>query len=410
MRVLHLGSLYPPYVVGGAERVVEILAEGMAAQGTATGVAHLVPRATPGSWRNGVGIYPLNSRNPLWIETSARYPGVVRQFNKLATLFNFMTERDFDALLAAYIPDIVHTHSMVELTPLMWDAAKARGAQIIHTLHDYDLLCIRGALFKNGRNCSPAHAACSLFSKVKKRHHRHIDHVVGVSESILRTHLDHGFFQHLPERSRHVVWNPVRAPRSTTSAAVGRTGPLRFGFLGRLVAEKGIDLLLAACRDLPAEGWELKVAGRPPTDDSSLRRQASGLPIEFLGFVEPTSFLQQLDVLIAPSVWAEPFGLTVVEAYAAGIPVLGAASGGIAEVIGSVDPRWLVRPDDAGALAHAMAELIVRGRAGLAARPDFSAVLSRTEPDYAIDRYLHIYRTALRLPQRHHENEVSLAV
>jgi glycosyltransferase involved in cell wall biosynthesis len=410
MRILHLGSLYPPHVVGGAERVVEILAEGMASRGIDTAVAHLAPQPAPPSHRNGVGIYPLRHRNPLWIERSATYPGILRQFNKLATLFNFMTERDFDTLLREFCPDVVHTHSMVELTPFMWDAAKSRGATIVHTLHDYDLVCIRAALFKNGQNCNPAHTACSLFSQVKKRHHRHVDHVVGVSNSILKTHLERGFFQHLPHSSRHVVWNPVRGVSGTTHAgSTRREGPFTFGFLGRLVPEKGIDLLLSCCRDLPSEGWQLKVAGRAPTDRSALRECASGLPIEFVGYADPGEFLRCIDVLVVPSVWAEPFGLTVVEAYAAGVPVLGADSGGIAEIVSAVDPAWLVPRSDAAALTARMLALLTQGRQWPEKKPDFSAVLRRTDPGHAVDQYLQIYRAALREPSRLAEREVSLA-
>src|SRR6267142_3655331 len=143
MRVLHLSSLYPPHSVGGAERVVEMLAEGCAAEGINVGVAHLAPEPAAASRRNQVDVRPLAHRNPLWIGTSAAHSGVVRKFNKLATLFNALTADDFAKVLDDYQPDIVHSHSMVELTPRMWKSAKDRGAAIVHTLHDYDLMCIR---------------------------------------------------------------------------------------------------------------------------------------------------------------------------------------------------------------------------------------------------------------------------
>jgi glycosyltransferase involved in cell wall biosynthesis len=394
MRILHLSSLYPPTTYGGAEKVVETLAEGMAARGVETAVAHLVRDPSPESRRNDVWIYPLNHRNPLWIATSAEHTGIVRNFNKVATLFNFLTNRDFDALLEAYAPDIVHTHSMVELTPWMWDVAKARGAKIVHTLHDYDLLCIRGALFKDGRNCSTRHLACSIFSEFKRHYHRHVDHVVGVSNSILQTHLAHGLFQSLPEQNRHVVWNPVGVPVKESSSRRVK-GPFTFGFLGRLVPEKGIDLLLRSCRDLPGEGWKLKIAGHLPTRGGMLREQGGRLPVEFVGYADSTAFLRGIDVLIVPSIWAEPFGLTVVEAYGSGVPVLGADSGGLAEIIGSVDRAWLFPRADGAALTQKMRELIARGRDCSGLRPNFSEVLKRTDPGYVVGRYLEIYRGAL---------------
>jgi glycosyltransferase involved in cell wall biosynthesis len=398
MRVLHLSSLYPPFAMGGAERVVELIAEHSAAHGIATAVAHLVPSPTQSAQRNGVAVYPLRHRNPLWIETSARYPGPVRNLNKIATLFNLLTERDLDKLLKQFAPDILHSHSMVELTPRMWRAAKLRGIKIVHTLHDYDLLCIRGALFKNGRSCTTRHTACSLFSRVKKIYHACIDHVVGVSEVVLRTHLENGFFRDLPPQNRHVVWNPVRTPARPREQPA-RCGPFTFGFLGRLVPEKGIEILLRACRSLPPQGWQLKVAGRAPTDSSVLRDSVRGLPVEFVGFVDPMSFLNEIDVLVVPSIWTEPFGLTVVEAYAAGVRVLGADSGGIGEVIRAVDPAWLVPPGDDHALADRMRALIHCGREGLGAGPDASVAMARTHPEFVAAQYLDIYTAALEQPQ-----------
>jgi glycogen(starch) synthase len=293
MRVLHLSSLYPPTAYGGAEKVVASLAEGLAARGVETAVAHLVPRKTGTMLRNGVLIHPFAYRNPLWIETGANRPNLVRNFNKVATLLNFLVDSEVEEIVDDFDPDIVHTHSMVELTPRVWKSAKTNGARIVHTLHDYDMLCIRAALYKDGRNCDPRHVPCRLLSSVKRVYHRHIDHVVGVSNSILRTHQAHGFFDHLPKDNQHVIWNPANVEISETPSRDPQT-PFTFGFLGRLVPEKGIDVLMRACRLLPKAGWCLKVAGSAPKSSNDVQKQALGLPIEFLGFVEPRKLLQAI--------------------------------------------------------------------------------------------------------------------
>ncbi|WP_298235873.1 glycosyltransferase family 4 protein [uncultured Azohydromonas sp.] len=399
MKILHLSSVYAPHAVGGAEKVVELLAEGMAARGHQVAVTSVVPEATAPTLRHGVELRPLAHRNPLWIQDSARHPAPVRQLNKIATLFNAFTAADFARVLDEVRPDIVHSHSMVELTPWMWRAVRARGAVLVHTLHDYDLLCIRAALFMHGRRCEGLHRACGAFSSVKRRHHVHIAHVVGVSQAILRTHLEHGLFAHLPAERRHVIWNPVhRAPGPAPARpAVPQQKPFTFGFLGRLVAEKGIEVLLQACRGLLGAGvggWQLKVAGRAPGDDAALRAAMEGLPVERVGFVEPMAFLRDIDVLVVPSVWREPFGLTVVEAYAAGVPVIGADSGGIAEIVGAVDPSALVPAGDASALARRMAGFVRAGRGALSA-VDATALLEQTRPEAVVERYLQLYARAL---------------
>lgn len=410
MRILHLSSLYPPQSFGGAEKVVEVLAEGMAGCGLTVAAAHQVrdpvrkppPDAGGTPCRHGVQVHPLRHRNPLWIEDSARWPGPVRNLNKLATLFNVVTAHDFGRVLDEFRPDIVHSHSMSDLTTLMWASAARRRLPIVHTLHDYDLLCIRGSLYKDGRRCEPRHTACAAFSAVKRRHHRAVSSVVGVSTSILQTHLDHGFFDHLPPERRRTIWNPLRqsAPVGTGAAPAGRPArdparPLTFGFLGRLVPEKGIQVLLQACRSLPAEGWRLRVGGRAPGGIAALEAAAAGLPVQFEGFVDPQAFLAGIDVLVVPSVWLEPFGLTIVEAYAAGVRVIGACSGGVAEIVGAVDPDGLVAPDDAPALAKRMRDWM---QPGTPAQPQAEALqqaLARIRPEQVVAQYLGVYEDAL---------------
>ena len=174
-----------------------------------------------------------------------------------------------------------------------------------------------------------------------------------------------------------------------------RRGPLVFGFLGRLVPEKGIARLIEACRLLPAEGWRLRVAGRAQEGDAAYRAMAAGLPVEWLGFADPTAFLASIDILVMPSIWREPFGLTVVEAFASGVPVIGACSGAIPELIGMSGGDWLVRADDAAALAARMARAIVDGRRALPPPAAFAPVLARVTPEAMVDGYEALYAAAL---------------
>lgn len=397
MRILHLSSVYAPDAMGGAERVVEMLAVGSSARpGVEVAVAHIAPQPRPPAKRQGVDIFPLAHRNPLWITDSAKYPSPVRNLNKIATLFNLLSAGDLARLLKQYQPDIVHSHSMVELPPRVWAVAKRAGAAVVHTLHDYDLLCIRAALFKDGQRCVQRHTSCAAFSRVKRWHHTSIQSVVGVSKAILQTHLDDGLFAHVPDESRHVVWNPVPlAPLTPLPPTTARHGPLVFGFMGRLVAEKGIHTLLEACRRVGRTGWTLKIAGRAPKHDPSLQALAQGLPIEFAGFVDPAAFLREIDVLVVPSIWLEPFGLTIIEAYAAGVPVIGADIAGVAELLRSVGAAAaLVPPGDPAALADALRRTVAAGRGALRP-PDTSVLLQRTQTAFVVDRYLDVYRAAL---------------
>jgi len=156
-------------------------------------------------------------------------------------------------------------------------------------------------------------------------------------------------------------FSPAQAP--TTSSA-----RLRVLFLGRTIAEKGPDLLLAAARRLARDDIEFVIVGSYGFDrnaplstfESDLRKEAesSGAHVRFEPFVDRfalPALLRTADIFVAPSRWPEPSGLTLGEAMATGLPVITSRAGGIPEVVGNVG--ILIAPGDSAALASAIALL-----------------------------------------------------
>jgi glycosyltransferase involved in cell wall biosynthesis len=140
-----------------------------------------------------------------------------------------------------------------------------------------------------------------------------------------------------------------------------RNGDLTVGFLGRLVAEKGVDLLLKAARALPVR---VLVCGEGPSG-RGLRRQAErdGVPLTLrsrVGSEEVPVVLNSMDVLVLPSRttlrWSEQFGRVLIEAMACEVPVIGSTCGEIPNVIG--DAGMLFREGDAEDLRARIVELM----------------------------------------------------
>jgi len=144
-----------------------------------------------------------------------------------------------------------------------------------------------------------------------------------------------------------------------------RSGPEGFmvGFVGRLVAEKGVDLLLRAVATLP--GAHVLIVGVGPQSEA-LADQAAALGLaarcRFVGalpYDATAEYIRAMDVLVLPSRttphWKEQFGRVLVEAMACGVPVIGTATGAIPEVIG--DAGLTFPEGDAEALAAALARL-----------------------------------------------------
>jgi glycosyltransferase involved in cell wall biosynthesis len=167
----------------------------------------------------------------------------------------------------------------------------------------------------------------------------------------------------------------------------------------RLVAEKGVDLLLRAAAGLPG-AWRVRVAGEGP-ERPLLERLAQelgiGARVLFDGAIpsgQMAAYLQQLDALVLASRtrpnWKEQFGRVLIEAMACGVPVIGAQSGEIPHVIG--DAGLTFPEEDVAALRACLqalleapdrrAELGRRGRARVLAHYTQREIAAQTVAVY----------------------------
>ena len=181
---------------------------------------------------------------------------------------------------------------------------------------------------------------------------------------------------HVPQSRVTVVPNGVAV--SHESARGTKEGPLRVGTLGRLTAQKGLDVLIDALGRLADEGHdvELVIAGEGP-DRTALAVMAMGLPVRFVGFVDDVrSFLASLDVFCLPS-RAEGLPFALLEAMMCGLPCVVTRVGDMPEALG--DAGVVTPPDDARALAGAIAQLL--------RSPRQRRALGRLGRLRAIDRY-----------------------
>jgi glycogen(starch) synthase len=401
MRIVHISSLYWPDQVGGAELMVAMLAETQAAKGHEVAVACVSRKEEPPARHNGVAVYRTGFGTPYFILDGAQHSQFDRLRYKIAAKWNPYAVKKMAAAIRDFRPDIVNTHSLAELPPQLWSMVRNLGVPLVHTLHDYKSICTKGSMFRDGKACDAQHFKCRLISYPHSVCQSSVDAVTGVGSEILKRHLDANLFQHIPEQLRRVIWNPIdRAPRARTRV---RTvdADIVFGFLGRIEPSKGVDVLLDACRKLPAAGWQLKVAGRATDGLESYQALASGLPVEFIGFMERDDFFDTIDCLVVPSIWPEAFGRTVAEAYARRVPVIGSEIAGIAEQIGKEHKEWLFAPGDAAALAQTMSGVLRNPACFNQNMAAMDAVTARVTPDHIAESYLDLYRAVVEQSVHH---------
>ncbi|WP_068072760.1 glycosyltransferase family 4 protein [Novosphingobium lentum] len=394
MRVLHLSMLYPPHILGGAEKSVAMLAEAQVALGHDVAAACTTPGPFEKQSRHDVTVYRMPHETSFWAEEWPQHSKLERGWRKFAQQFNTRLRDHFGRVIDDFRPDIVHTHSMVDVSTTVWQAAAQRHLPILHTLRDYDLLCADGSMYHDGGGCG---LKCKVMTFSKVGRHRLTEGVAAVGQETLDIHRRAGFFDHLPSRLQRVIWNPAVVDGAGQGyVRPSRDGaPFTFGYLGRINEEKGVGTLIDAARLLAPGNWRVIVAGKANNAIQPFVDRAAGLAVEFPGFVDPKAFFEGIDVMIAPSIWAEPLPRTILESYAMGVPAIGARSGGIPDLIGHDNPAWLFDGGNAADLALRMQHALNAGRDALPGKAEFGHVLRETQPAIVASRYLDFYRDVI---------------
>jgi len=154
-------------------------------------------------------------------------------------------------------------------------------------------------------------------------------------------------------------------------------------------------VLIGAAAPLLKE-CELRIAGQgPPGYVEKLKKRAASLDVQFVGFVKAEAFLAEVDVLVIPSLWNEPSGMVIIEAFAQGVPVIGSNRGGIPECIEENKTGFLFSPERPESLTAAL-ERFISDR-DLLARMQVDALSKSYDllPSRMIDGYLAVYEKAL---------------
>lgn len=342
MNILIANNFYAPQVIGGAELSVQGIAEQLARLGNRVAVL------TTGTHDettvlNGVTVCRRRFDALMSYQEHLDSPLSPKKFlNKALTIDNPSNARTVAPLLRRQKPDVVLSNNLLGITTELWRTARREGIPVVHTLRDYALLCPNSTL-----TC-PSHPGCSdkpkLWCAAMRRRMRRVsgtvDTVAAPSRYTLEMHLKKGLF--CGSRSRVVPNAVVFDPKKVREAMDlrrhdRRDHPLRIAYLGRLVEEKGVSVLLRTLELLEKDcAVEIHFAGKGPLEEMLAASREKGLPIHLHGFLSQDdvhALLMRCDVLVAPSVWPEPFGRVVLDAYVHAMPVVVSDAGGLPEVL-----------------------------------------------------------------------------
>lgn len=326
LRVLQVNSRYREY--GGEERVVENEARLLREAGHEV---RLFEASNEGGTLGTVASLAASSWN---LRQAARVREVV----------------------AAWKPDVAHVHNTwFSLSPSVIHALRSEGVPVVATIHNYRLACASADLWRDGRVCHDC--VGRPFASAGARHgcyrgSRSLSAAVASASAVLarqlsalpagRVIVSSEFLKGVlveaglrEELFTVIPWTtPDPGPRSSQPSESEDVY-----FVGRLEPEtKGIERLVERWNRAKANGalpgLRLNLIGTGPLEGSPA---IEGDQVRQLGFMERDELDRHLlsaRALICPSLWEEPFGLVVVEAFAAGLPVLATDRGALTETVG----------------------------------------------------------------------------
>ena len=391
MKIAILNSLYPPDIVGGAELSVHTLATALAGEGHEVVVIALSKRGENEAlvYKDGVRIYRLQLENLYWYFSMEKPSAVKRALWHYKDTHNSKMARKVGVILEREKPQILHTNSLIGFSVAVWHEAHRQGIPIIHTLRDYYLLCPRSAMYRKNNNCTTLCFDCRLFSGPRLKATSGVAAVVGTSNFILNRHLRFGAFK--SSERREVIHNAYDKPKQGFSSREVQF-PIRFGFLGRIDSTKGIELLLSAFSQISPEVGELWVGGQGQDDYITSLKAKYHLPnVRYLGFITPGEFFPQIDVLVQPSLWHEPFGRTIIEAYAYDRPVIISQNGGSPEIVEDGKTGYIFKQDNSESLLKSLFAFIDEPSLLTHMIPEINAKNLDFSVNLVLSRYMKLY-------------------
>jgi len=297
-------------------------------------------------------------------------------FSSLPQLREFFysqqVRRNLERLLTIWQPEIAHAHNIYgRITGSALTLLRKRDIPTLLTLHDYKVICPTYLLLSNEKICeackgkhffhaslkachkgnrisSTLYAAESYFNALRGTYRKDVTHFISPSKFLRDKMIQYGWAQ---DRIT-IVPNFVESDRITPNYTPGNY----VLYLGRLSAEKGTQTLLNAFRQLHGN-TQLVFAGTGPLADP-LQEQAQGdSRVRFAGYLSGDDLQKTIAgarALIIPSEWYENAPMSILEAMAAGKPVIGANIGGIPEMICEEETGLLFEPGNIHDLAETL--------------------------------------------------------
>lgn len=350
MKICMVNEFFRPYVTGGVDIFLDELSKFLVTKGIEVKiVTSWMNKGRRHEKDNNIEIFRLTSF-PINIKNLQQIPGVTFPFN----FFNYPLRSKLTDIFSDV--DIVHINNPYHLPFAPLQVAKKLNKPMLLDIHDYWPICFRKDLIHpNNKPCSnndplSCYACLSLTRKqfqmtaflptillefyarnsildMKNKtvitHSKFVSKKIREYSSMHSSVIPYPFIGRLPKVKKKEIGDIVNLT-----------------FMGRLQVQKGAHLLTKIAEKLKEKNidYELSVLGDGPLMHKIKKEiRKKKLNIKLFGFVTDKRIrdntLAKSNILLAPSLWYEPFGIVILEAMAFGVPIIGSSLGGMGELI-----------------------------------------------------------------------------
>lgn len=292
-------------------------------------------------------------------------------------IYNRRAKENMARLIDDFKPDLIHAFAIyVKLTPAILDAAREAGVPVVMSCNDYKHICPNYKLFHHGHVCEACKGEKFYQAVINRCCHNSLAYSAASSiEAYAHNAMDiyrknvhtflfaSEFMAHKTEEfwgKKKFRWRMLRNPFDAKKFEYSEISENYILYFGRLIDEKGVNVLLDAMASLP--DIKLIVVGDGP-DRTALEQQAQKLDLKQVEFVGPKwgneldDILRRCRFVVVPSLWHENVGYVNLQAFAFGKPVVGSMRGGIPEFLLHGERGLVYEATDAQALAQCIRQL-----------------------------------------------------
>ena len=368
MKLMIVNAFYFPDIIGGAEISVQKLAEGLTENGIEVVILCNGEKDSI-EVINGIKIIRKKFNNIFSFFQYRKSKGLKKILYKVLDYYNIFNTDTIKKVLIYEKPDIIHTNNLFGISPVLWKLAKKQNIPIIHTLRDYFQLCPKANLMKkNSISCEKCHIICRLYRMGYKKCSRNVDYVTAPSLCTLNKFLKEDYFS---KSQKKIIYNAVDYNMQEVIEIYNRKiesiknkKEINLVYIGGLYEHKGIKWLLETFTNIDNRNIVLNIAGKGDLVEYIKQIETKDKRVKYHGFLNENNLnnlLLKNDFLIIPSLWEEPFGRVILDAYKSCIPVIGSNIGGIPELIIDGQTGLLVKAGDCRELAQKI-ELLEKNR------------------------------------------------